>query len=118
MNNKYDFLPGDYVIEFESPLLLTTTMKWFSKNCFNKHHISYEFATQPMPKNARNNPNNELELFNSPEDLFQTIPNNLTVEAVALHSAPLSRIRNFVNVIKSTYKIKKQYLVFGGNCNE
>ena len=112
MNNKYEFLSGDYVIEFESPLPLTPTMKWFSKNCFDKHHISYEFASQPMPKVKRSEISFNLKQFDSFEELQKNVPSDLTVEAVALHSAPLPKILNFVSVVKSKYKIKCRYFVY------
>ena len=111
MINKYHFLPGDYVIEFESPLLLRPAVKWFSKNCFAKNHISYEFASLPLPHNCT-----EIDLtlatFPSLEDLSNNTPNDLTVEAVALFNAPLSEISKFVSIIKSRYKIKSRYFVY------
>ena len=111
MTNKYQFLQGDYVIEFESPLPLNSTMKWFSKNCFDKNHISYEFASQPMPKNCREE-DFDFQTFPSLNDLSNSVPNDLTVEAVALFDAPLSKINCFVNVIKSRYKIKRRYFIY------
>lgn len=112
MKNKYHFLSGDYVVEFESPLPLEPTFKWFSKNCFDKRHISYEFALCTLPKPEHSPIELTFQTFSSIEDVIHGAPKNANIKAVALHDAPANDIYGFINVIKSMYKIRKQYWVF------
>ena len=119
MTNTFDFRPGDVVFEFESPIEIKSAFKWFSKNIFDKHRVSYEFAAFD-PKDIpiiKEEERGKGQHFKDTDELFNVCDKEdiKYAYAVAIYHFDPNKLNLLKGLIKNKYKVKTAYVVFAPN---
>ena len=119
MMNKFNFRQGDVVFEFESPIEIKSAFNWFSKNIFNKHKVSYEFAAFD-PKDitiTSEDERGEGQYYKDADELFETCDKEdiKYAYAVAIYNFDPNKLNFLKGMIRNKYKVKTAYIVFAPN---